>query len=73
MSHNYTAATDESSCSNGAVRLWSAYDETPASEGMVQICRNGKWHAMCAYYHSSYCTIGKIVCKSLGYLGALSE
>ena len=68
-----TLASDDSQCTNGAVRLWSAYDSTPANEGVIQICRLGRWYAMCDIYSSySTCYIGRIVCKSLGYPGAIS-
>ena len=66
--YNYTGR-DTSSCTNGDVRLWSAYNHPP-NEGIIQICKSGTWYAMCDHYY--YCYIGKLVCQQLGYAGALS-
>ena len=56
--------TDSSSCSNGAVKLWSAYDSTPANEGLVLVCKNGTWHPVS---HSSSCYAAEIACTAAGY------
>ena len=66
-------ALDESSCSHGDVRLWSAYKTTPSNEGILQICSYGRWTAVCDRYSSSSCYIGRIACRSLGYEGAYCE
>ena len=71
--NSHTLASDDSQCTNGAVRLWSAYDNTPANEGIIQICRSGRWYAMCDSYSYSACHVGGIVCRSLGYSGAISK
>ena len=65
--YNYTGL-DSSSCTNGDVRLWSAYNHPP-NEGIIQICKSGTWYAMC--YRTS-CYAAKIVCQQLGFAGALS-
>ena len=65
------AASDDSHCTSGDVRLWSAYDNTPANEGIIQICRNGRWYAMCGYNWDCY--LFGIVCRSLGYSGAICK
>ena len=58
------------SCTNGDVRLWSAYN-TPPNEGIIQICNSGTWYAIC--HHYSYCYIGKTACVQLGYPGAVGK
>ena len=51
------------------VQLWSAFAETPKSEGMVQICEsNGQWKGMCT--RGSWCTDAKVACRDLGFSGS---
>ena len=64
-------ARDDSPCTNGEIRLWSAYDSTPDNEGMLQICKSGRWYAMCDYYYNCY--TAKVACTQLGYPGAVGE
>ena len=63
-------ARDNSNCTDGDVRLWSAYDNTPENEGMIQICTNGIWYGMCDY---SSCYVAKVACTQLGYAGAVGK
>ena len=56
------------SCTDGDVRLWSAYN-TPPNEGVAQICIGSTWRAFC--YSGCYAT--KLVCLQLGYPGAVGK
>ena len=58
-------------CTNGAVRLFSAFDATPDNEGVLQICSGGVWRSVCQYYYSCY--VGKTACVQLGYKGAVGN
>ena len=69
----FIIAQDDSFCVHGELRLWSAYDNTPSNEGILQICSYGQWTAICDRYSSSSCYIGRIACKAMGYEGAYSQ
>ena len=43
------SARDTSSCTHGAIKLWSAYSSTPDDEGIVLICRFGTWYPLHQY------------------------
>ena len=58
-------AKDVSSCLNGAVKLWSAYDSTPDNEGIVLVCKDGTWYPMWTNWGD--CRALEIVCNSVGY------
>ena len=60
-------ARDDSNCTDGDIRLWSAYDNTPENEGTIQICTNGTWYAVCDY---NLCYVAEVACKYLGYAAA---
>ena len=67
-------ALDKSSCTDGDIRLWSAYEITvPPNEGIVQICSNRRWTAMCQHSYTVSCHIARTACRSLGYEGAYCE
>ena len=55
---------DNSACSNGAIKLWSAYDTIPGNEGIVLVCISGVWHPM---YEYSDCRAAQIACNATGY------
>ena len=61
-----TLARDLSSCINGQIRLWSAYNTTRSNEGVLQICKGGQWYSSCRYGN---CYTAKTACKQLGYEG----
>jgi len=63
-------ARDDSYCTNGSVRLWSAFDNTPDNEGIIQTCINNTWYALCDSY---YCQTFAVACKQLGYPGAVGQ
>ena len=63
-------ARDDSDCTDGDIRLWSAYDNTPENEGMIQTCNNGTWNGICDY---SSCYVAKVACTQLGYAGAVGK
>ena len=54
------SARDTSSCTNGTVKLWSAYSSTPDDEGIVLICRNNTWYPLHQY---STCRVAEIACN----------
>ena len=56
------------SCTDGDVRLWSAYN-TPPNEGVAQICIDSTWYSFCY----SDCYAAKLVCLQLGYPGAVGK
>ena len=65
---HFISARDTSSCTDGTVKLWSAYSSTPDDEGIVLICRNGVWYPI--YYSStvpvyqySTCRVAEIACN----------
>ena len=58
-------AKDESHCLNGTVKLWSAYDSTLDNEGIVLVCKDGRWYPMRNNYGN--CRELEIVCNSIGY------
>ena len=54
------------------VQLWSAYGNTPKSEGMLQICESsGQWKAVCR--KGSWCQDAKVACRDLGFEGSTSK
>ena len=54
------------------VQLWSAYGNTPKSEGMLQICEsNGQWRGVCG--KGSWCQDAKVACRDLGFEGSTSK
>ena len=55
---------DFTSFSNGAVKLWSAYESTPDNEGIVLLCISGVWYPL---YQTSDCNVAKVVCNQLGF------
>ena len=58
------------SCVSGQFRLWRPYNNTgPANEGIPLYCRSGTWRSVCSY--SFNCYTAKLICKAMGYLGAL--
>ena len=69
------SARDTSSCTNGTVKLWSAYSSTPDDEGIVLICRNGVWYPIyqylsCRNVAEIFCSVNslKLECESVLYL-----
>ena len=58
------SARDTSSCTYGAIKLWSAYSSTPDDEGIVLICYYGSWYPV----HQQSCHVAQIACNvsSLG-------
>ena len=57
------------SCVSGQFRLWRPYNTGPANEGIPLYCRSGTWRSVCSY--SFNCYTAKLICKAMGYLGAL--
>ena len=57
-------ARDFSSCTNGDVKLWSAYRSTPDDEGIVLLCIGGTWYPL---HQNSDCFAAKIACHQAGY------
>ena len=59
------------SCVDGQVRLWTSYNNVgPSNEGLALYCRDGTWRGVCSY--GTTCDNANVICKQLGYLGALS-
>ena len=65
------AADTGTDCVTNDIRLFSAFDDTPANEGVLQICNGGTWYTACRYYSSCY--IAETVCQQLGYKGAIGQ
>ena len=59
-------ARDLTSCSDGTVKLWSAYATTPDNEGILLTCMSGTWYPL---YHTTDCKVAELACESLGYEG----
>ena len=57
------------SCVSGQFRLWRPYNTGPANEGIPLYCRSGTWRSVCSY--SFNCYTAKLICKAMGYPGAL--
>ena len=73
-------ALGDSNCTDWDIRLWSAYNNTPENEGMLQICKNDTWYAvqLCHYHYHfhddhMFCAIAKLACTQLGYAGAVGK
>ena len=58
------SARDFSSCSDGSLKLWSAFDSTPDNEGLLLICKDSVWHPM---HNTSDCQIADLLCSAKGY------
>ena len=59
-------------CTNGEVKLWRPYNNTgPTNEGVALVCRSGVWKNVCGYSFSCY--NAKLMCKAMGYPGALGQ
>ena len=64
------AADTGTNCVTNDIRLFSAFDDTPANEGVLQICNGGTWYTFCHYYN---CYVAKVACQQLGYKGAIGQ
>ena len=53
-----------SACTNGNIRLYNGTASVP-DNGMLQICKSGKWLAVCDYRWTQSHSI--VACKQLGY------
>ena len=60
-----------SSCTNGQFRLWKSFNDTgPSNQGIPLYCKGGVWRTVCSY-SSFNCHTARLICKAMGYLGAL--
>ena len=59
LMNHLISALDTSSCTHGAIKLWSAYSFTPDDEGIVLICYYGTWYPI--YQYS--CRVPEIACN----------
>ena len=60
-----------SSCTSGQFRLWKPLNNTgPSNQGIPLYCKSGVWRTVCTY-SSFNCYPAKLICKAMGYLGAL--
>ena len=73
-------ARGDSNCTDWDIRLWSAYNNTPENEGMLQICKSDTWYAVQSchhflhfFYDDLFCAIAKVACTQLGYAGAVGK
>ena len=58
-------------CKDGDVKLYRPYNIGPANDGLALYCNNSQWKAVCDDGWS--CHNARLICKKLGYAGALSE
>ena len=54
-------------CSDGGVKLWSAYAATADNEGILLNCKNSTWYPL--QYTVVSNKVAELSCKSLGYEG----
>ena len=71
LMNHLISAKDTSSCTHGAIKLWSAYSFTPDDEGIVLICYYGVWYPVdeysCTNVVEMSCSVNslKLECESL--------
>lgn len=54
------------------MQLYSAYDNIPSSEGLLQVCNaQGQWRTICN--HGFWCNDAKVACRQLGYNSSISK
>ncbi|XP_011409971.1 PREDICTED: scavenger receptor cysteine-rich domain superfamily protein-like [Amphimedon queenslandica] len=69
--HNSDAVVICPPCTQWDMQLYSAYDNIPPSEGLLQVCNaQGQWRTICN--HGFWCNDAKVACRQLGYNSSIN-